>query len=452
MSLRERLETIQSDTAMAPVTTLQPGFTDNKAYQELKSRIHRKLLDRVDLAVMETLAPERLRDELKIMVERLLAEETMPINESERASLVRDIQHEVLGLGPLETLLADASISDILVNTYRQIYVERRGRLEKTDVTFENDAHLMKIIDKIVSRVGRRIDESSPMVDARLPDGSRVNAIIPPLAVDGPILSIRKFAVTPLRMDDLLSYKSLTPPMAEILEGLVRARVNLLISGGTGSGKTTLLNVLSGYVPATERIVTIEDAAELQLQQPHVVRLETRPPNIEGKGEVTQRSLVRNSLRMRPDRIIVGEVRGAEVLDMLQAMNTGHDGSMTTIHANSSRDALTRLENMIGLGGLTLPPKAMRQQISSALSALVHVSRLSDGKRKVVSIEEITGMEGEIITTQEIFTFVQTGVSPDGAVQGHYRATGIRPKFAERLRVHGIPLRDEIFDPARLYE
>lgn len=451
MSLRERLETIQNDTALAPVGTPQSA-SDNKAYQTLKSRIHRKLLDRVDLAVMETLSADRLRDELKTMVERLLAEETMPINEAERSSLVRDIQHEVLGLGPLEPLLADATISDILVNTYKQIYIERRGKLEKSDITFENDAHLMKIIDKIVSRIGRRIDESSPMVDARLPDGSRVNAIIPPLAVDGPLLSIRKFAVVPLRMDDLLTNKSLTPPMSEILEGLVRARVNLLVSGGTGSGKTTLLNILSGYVPATERIVTIEDAAELQLQQPHVVRLETRPPNIEGKGEVTQRALVRNSLRMRPDRIIVGEVRGAEVLDMLQAMNTGHDGSMTTIHSNSPRDALTRLENMIGLGGLTLPPKAMRQQISSALSALVHVSRLSDGKRKVMSIEEITGMEGDIVTTQEIFTFVQTGIASDGTVLGHFRATGIRPKFAERLRVHGIPLRDEIFDPTRLYE
>lgn len=451
MSLRERLETIQNDTALAPVGTPQ-SVSDNKAYQTLKSRIHRKLLDRVDLAVMETLSGDRLRDELKTMVERLLAEETMPINEAERSSLVRDIQHEVLGLGPLEPLLADATISDILVNTYKQIYIERRGKLEKSDITFENDAHLMKIIDKIVSRIGRRIDESSPMVDARLPDGSRVNAIIPPLAVDGPLLSIRKFAVVPLRMDDLLTNKSLTPPMSEILEGLVRARVNLLVSGGTGSGKTTLLNILSGYVPATERIVTIEDAAELQLQQPHVVRLETRPSNIEGKGEVTQRALVRNSLRMRPDRIIVGEVRGAEVLDMLQAMNTGHDGSMTTIHSNSPRDALTRLENMIGLGGLTLPPKAMRQQISSALSALVHVSRLSDGKRKVMSIEEITGMEGDIVTTQEIFTFVQTGIASDGTVLGHFRATGIRPKFAERLRVHGIPLRDEIFDPTRLYE
>ena len=453
MSLRERLETIQNDTVLAPVAPQQQsGFYDNKAYQALKSRIHRKLLDRVDLAVMETLSSERLLDELKSMVERLLAEETQPINEVERSSLVRDIQHEVMGLGPLEPLLADASVSDILVNTYRKVYVERRGKLESTDVTFDNDAHLLKIIDKIVSRIGRRIDESSPMVDARLPDGSRVNAIIPPLAVDGPLLSIRKFAVTPLRMDDILNLKSLTPEMAEVIEGLVKARVNMLISGGTGSGKTTLLNILSGYIPVTERIVTIEDAAELQLQQPHVVRLETRPPNIEGKGEVTQRALVRNSLRMRPDRIIVGEVRGAEVLDMLQAMNTGHDGSMTTVHANTPRDALTRLENMIGLGGLTLPPKAMRQQISSALSALVHVSRLADGKRKIMSIEEITGMEGDIITTQEIFKFEQTGIAPDGSVVGHYRATGIRPKFADRLRIHGIQLRDEIFDPTRLYE
>ncbi|SFN18763.1 pilus assembly protein CpaF [Formivibrio citricus] len=453
MSLRERLETIQHDTVLAPVSPQQQaGFYDNRAYQELKSRIHRKLLDRVDLAVMETLSTERLLEELRIMVERLLAEETEPINDTEHKTLIRDIQHEVLGLGPLEPLLADSTISDILVNTYKQVYVERRGKLESSNVTFDSDAHLLKIIDKIVSRVGRRIDESSPMVDARLPDGSRVNAIIPPLAVDGPLLSIRKFAVTPLRMDDVLALKSLTPDMAEIIEGLVKARVNMLISGGTGSGKTTLLNILSGFIPPTERIVTIEDAAELQLQQPHVVRLETRPPNIEGKGEVTQRALLRNSLRMRPDRIIVGEVRGAEVLDMLQAMNTGHDGSMTTIHANTSRDALTRLENMIGLGGLILPPKAMRQQISSALSALVHVSRLSDGKRKIMSIEEITGMEGDIITTQEIFKFEQTGISPEGVVVGHFRATGIRPKFAERLRVHGIRLRDEMFDPTRLYE
>jgi pilus assembly protein CpaF len=319
-------------------------------------------------------------------------------------------------------------------------------------VRFENDEHLVKIIDKIVSGVGRRVDESSPMVDARLPDGSRVNAIIPPLAIDGPILSIRRFALVPLRMDDLLQYKSLTPGMAQVLEGLVKARVNMLLSGGTGTGKTTLLNVLSAYIPHTERIVTIEDAAELQLQQPHVVRLETRPPNIEGKGEVTQRSLVRNSLRMRPDRIIVGEVRGAEVLDMLQAMNTGHDGSMTTVHANTPRDALTRLENMMGMAGLNLPPKTMRQQISSALTVLIQIARMSDGRRKLVSLQEITGMEGDIITMQEIFTFEQTGIAPDDTVLGFFRATGIRPKFVDRLRVHGITIPDDLFDPQHTYE
>lgn len=366
--------------------------------------------------------------------------------------MVRDIQDEVLGLGPLELLMADPTISDILVNTYRQVYVERRGKLELTDVRFENDAHLIKIIDKIVSGIGRRVDESSPMVDARLPDGSRVNAIIPPLAIDGAILSIRRFAVIPLRMEDFLQGKSLTPEMATILEGLVKARVNLLIAGGTGTGKTTLLNILSGFIPLAERVITIEDAAELQMQQPHVVRLEIRPPNIEGKGEVTPRMLVRNSLRMRPDRIVVGEVRGAEVLDMLQAMNTGHDGSMTTIHANTPRDALTRLENMIGYAGINLPPKAMRQQISSALAVVIHVTRLSDGKRKLTSLQEITGMEGDIVTMQEIFTFEQTGVAPDGTVLGHFRATGIRPKFVDRLRVHGIKVPDELFDPTRLYE
>jgi pilus assembly protein CpaF len=348
--------------------------------------------------------------------------------------------------------MADPTVSDILVNTHRQVYVERHGKLELSDVRFENDEHLVKIIDKIVSGVGRRIDESSPMVDARLPDGSRVNAIIPPLAIDGPILSIRRFAVVPMRMDDFLQYKSLTPGMAQVLEGLVKARVNMLLSGGTGTGKTTLLNVLSAFIPTTERIVTIEDAAELQLQQPHVVRLETRPPNIEGKGEVTQRALVRNSLRMRPDRIIVGEVRGAEVLDMLQAMNTGHDGSMTTVHANSARDALTRLENMTGMAGLNLPPKAMRQQISSALTVLVQIARMSDGKRKLVSLQEITGMEGDIITMQEIFAFEQTGIAPDGTVLGHFQATGIRPKFVDRLRVHGIEVPDDLFDPQRTYE
>lgn len=452
MSLRDRLEDIKNDTAVAPVATQQSGFVERKSYRELKTRIHRKLLDRVDLAMMETMSPEQLREELKTMVERLLAEETLAINDAERKSLVRDIQHEVLGLGPLEPLMADPTISDILVNTYRQVYVERKGKLELTDVHFENEAHLLKIIDKIVSGVGRRVDESSPMVDARLPDGSRVNAIIPPLAVDGAILSIRRFAVIPLRMDDFLQLKSLTPEMAKIIEGLVKAKVNLLISGGTGTGKTTLLNILSGYIPASERVITIEDAAELQLQQPHVVRLEVRPPNIEGKGEVTQRMLVRNSLRMRPDRIIVGEVRGAEVLDMLQAMNTGHEGSMTTVHANTPRDALTRLENMAGMAGLNLPPKTMRQQISSALTAVIHVARMSDGKRKLTSIQEITGMESDIITMQEIFIFEQTGVAPDGTVLGHFRATGIRPKFVDRLRTRGIEVPDELFDPTQLYE
>jgi len=452
MTLRDRLENIKQDAAQVPVKAPQVVAAENRSYQELKSRIHHKLLERVDLAVMESLSPDRLQEELKIMVERLLAEETLAINESERKSLVQDIQHEVLGLGPIEPLLADPTISDILANTHRQVYVERAGRLELTDVRFENDAHLMKIIDKIVSGIGRRVDESSPMVDARLPDGSRVNAIIPPLAIDGPILSIRRFAVTPLGMDDIIRGKSLTPEMGEIIGGLVKAKVNLLISGGTGTGKTTLLNILSGFIPANERIITIEDAAELQLQQPHVVRLETRPPNIEGKGEVAQRALVKNSLRMRPDRIILGEVRGAEAMDMLQAMNTGHEGSMTTVHANTPRDALTRLENMVGMAGLNLPTKAMRQQISSAITAVIHVSRLTDGKRKVTSIQEITGMEGDIVTMQEIFVFEQTGVAPDGIVLGSFRATGIRPRFIDRLRTRGVAISDDIFDPTRLYE
>jgi pilus assembly protein CpaF len=451
MSLRDRLQSSAVNTDNVSAFRQKQGALDHIAHQALKVRIHQKLLDRVDLAVMESLSPERLREEIAILVERLLAEESVVINDIERKSLVRDIQHEMLGLGPLEPLLADPTVSDILVNSHAQIYVERRGKLELTDVRFNDDAHLMKIIDKIVSRVGRRIDESSPMVDARLPDGSRVNAIIPPVALDGPMVSIRRFAVIPLKMEDVIQYKSLTSEMASIVQGLAKAKVNMLVSGGTGSGKTTMLNILSGYIPISERIVTIEDAAELQLQQPHVVRLETRPPNIEGKGEITQRSLVKNALRMRPDRIILGEVRAAEAVDMLQAMNTGHEGSLATIHANTPRDALSRLENMIGMAGINLPPKAARQQISSAITAIVQIARLSDGKRKVVSIQEITGMEGEIITMQEIFAFKQTGVGQDGAVQGHFCATGVRPKFIDRLRTHGVNLPDTLFDPTRLY-
>ena len=344
-------------------------------------------------------------------------------------------------------MLADPTVSDILVNGHQQVYVERRGKLELTEVVFNDDAHLMKIIDKIVSRVGRRIDESSPMVDARLPDGSRVNAIIPPLAIDGPVMSIRRFSVDPLRLADLVAYTSMTAEMAEVLQGLGKAKMNILISGGTGSGKTTMLNVISGFIGHTERIVTVEDAAELQLQQPHVVRLETRPPNIEGKGEVSQRALVRNALRMRPDRIILGEVRGAEALDMLGAMNTGHEGSMATIHANTPRDAITRLENMISMAAANLPSKAIRQQISSAISVVVQVSRLIDGKRKVTSIQEITGMEGDVITMQEIFSFKQTGVGEGGAVVGYFSASGIRPHFLERLKSFGIGISSAVFEP-----
>jgi pilus assembly protein CpaF len=338
------------------------------------------------------------------------------------------------------------------VNAYDKIYVERHGKLALTDVTFTDDRHLLRIIDKIVSLVGRRIDESSPMVDARLPDGSRVNAVIPPIALDGPMMSIRRFAHIPLKMANLVhDLQSLTPEMAEMLEGLSRAKVNMLISGGTGAGKTTLLNILSGYIPESERLVTIEDAAELQLQQPHVVRLETRPPNIEGKGEVTARALVKNALRMRPDRIIIGEVRGAEAVDMLQAMNTGHEGSLTTIHANTPRDAVSRMENMIGMANLNLPHKAARQQIASAITVVIQALRLTDGKRKITSIQEITGMEGEIITMQEIFTYHQTGVDADGKIIGHFQATGVRPRFAERLLSFGILLPDRMFDPARHY-
>ncbi len=415
----------------------------------IKAKIHQKILTLVDLRTMENMSSDQLRSELKLLTERLLNDDQLAFNEAERHTIVQSIQNEMLGLGPIEPLLADASVSDILVNGPFCIYVERKGKLELTDIKFDGDVHLLRIIDKIVSRIGRRVDELSPMVDARLPDGSRVNAIISPLSLDGPVLSIRRFSVIPYAMADLIRFGTLTKEMAELIHGLVKAKVNLLVSGGTGSGKTTLLNVISGAIPVNERIITIEDAAELQLQQPHVVRLESRPQNIEGKGEITQRALLRNSLRMRPDRIILGEVRGAEVLDMLQAMNTGHEGSMTTIHANSPRDALTRLEHMMSMAGMQVSPRTMRQQISAALSVVIQISRLSDGKRKITSLQEITGVEGDIESMQEIFKFDQTGVDANGAVTGRFLATGIRPKFEQRLRTRGVLLRDDLYDPER---
>ncbi|MGZ3181787.1 MAG: CpaF family protein [Telluria sp.] len=446
MSFRDKLASVENRGA-APLAP-QSGAA---SYQALKSRIHLLMLDKFDLAALETLAPDTLRAEIAVMVERLLDEEQAPVNDIERRWLIRDIQHEMLGFGPLELLMADPLVSDILVNGYDNIYVERRGKLERSNVSFADEKHLLRIIDKIVSLVGRRIDESSPMVDARLPDGSRVNAIIPPIALDGAMMSIRRFAHIPLKMANLTSpeLRSLTPEMALVLEGLCKAKVNMIISGGTGAGKTTLLNILSGYIPPDERIITIEDAAELQLQQPHVVRLETRPLNIEGRGEITQRALVRNALRMRPDRIIVGEVRGAEAIDMLQAMNTGHEGSLTTIHANTPRDALARLENMIGMANLNLPLKAARQQIASAITVVVQALRLIDGRRKITSIHEITGMEGDIVTMQEIFAFRQTGIGPDGMVEGYFQASGVRPRFMERLQAFGVRLPDNVFDPSR---
>ena len=441
------------EAAPAPSTPPIPLYGHSAPYLALRGRIHAKLLERFDLAALESLSAQTLQQEIAAMTERLLDEDPEAINDLERKLLVRDIQHEMLGFGPLELLMADPAVSDILVNRHDQIYVERHGKLELTQVVFTDEKHLLRIIDKIVSRIGRRIDESSPMVDARLPDGSRVNAVIAPVALDGPMMSIRRFARTPLRMENLIGdLKSLTPGMALVLEALVQAKVNMIISGGTGAGKTTLLNILSSDIPATERVVTIEDAAELQLQQPHVVRMETRPANIEGRGEITQRALVRNALRMRPDRIIIGEVRGAEAVDMLQAMNTGHEGSLTTIHANTPRDSLARLENMVGMAGLNLPHQAARQQIASAITVVVQVLRLTDGKRKITSIQEITGMEGDVVTMQEIFAFIQTGIGKGGEVQGYFHATGVRPKFADRFPGLGIALPDTVFDPERHYQ
>lgn len=435
------------DSALQPLEGGQALRAEEEQERFWKLRIHKKLMKVLDLSLIGTLGREEAEKQIQDIGQRLMAEESIPLTLASRQRIVKQIQDEILGLGPLEPLLADKSISDILVNGHDSIYVERNGKLEKVAVRFNNDTHLMNIIDRIVSSVGRRIDESSPMVDARLKDGSRVNAIIPPLAVDGPLLSIRRFSIGKLSVEGLMEKGTLTPPIAHLLEGIVKGRLNVLISGGTGSGKTTLLNVLSGFVPHDERIVTIEDSAELQLQQPHVVRLETRPPNIESKGEVTQRDLVRNSLRMRPDRIIVGEVRGAEAMDMLQAMNTGHDGSMTTLHANTPRDALTRIENMVSMAGATMPVKAIRAQVASAIDVVLQVERQEDGTRRLVSVQEINGMEGEIITMSEIFTFRRRGRDEQGNVVGSFMATGIVPRFQEHLQQRGIVLDLSLYNP-----
>jgi pilus assembly protein CpaF len=419
---------------------------ENRLY-EVKRRIHHLLLERLDLSQLEELDEKTRASEIRQALSLLLEEEKEPLNMRERARLAREMEFEILGLGPLEPLLIDPAISDILVNRFNQVYIERKGRLELTDVRFQDNEHLLKIINKIVSNVGRRIDESVPMVDARLPDGSRVNAIISPLALDGPMLSIRRFSVQRPSLEDLVEKGSLTAEIAEVIKAIAVARLNVLISGGTGAGKTTLLNILSGYIPATERIITIEDSAELQLQQEHVCRLETRPPNIEGKGEVTQRELVRNCLRMRPDRVIVGEVRGAEVIDMLQAMNTGHEGSMTTVHANTARDALLRLETMISLSGVTIQEKAMRQMISSSIDLVIQLVRHSDGVRRMIALSEITGMESGVISMQDIFVYERTGIDEQGKVLGQFAPTGVRPRFVERCRLFGVPLPDGIFMP-----
>jgi pilus assembly protein CpaF len=415
-------------------------------YQQVKADLHRKILDRLDLEKLGRTSSDTAREEVLQLIRNSVNSEAVPLSFTERERLSREILDEIFGLGPLEPLLKDPSISDILVNGHKRVFVERAGKIEVTGLSFKDDAHLMQIIDRIVSRVGRRVDESSPMVDARLPDGSRVNAIIPPLAIDGPCLSIRRFGRDPLTARNMIENKTLTEAMLELLSAMVKGRLNIVVSGGTGAGKTTLLNVLSGYIPNSERIVTIEDAAELQLKQEHVVRLETRPPNIEGKGAVRQRQLVINSLRMRPDRIVVGEVRGEEAFDMLNAMNTGHEGSLTTIHANTPRDALARLENMLSMANLNLPERAMRQQIASAIHGVVQVSRLSDGTRKVISVSEVTGMENSMVVMQDIFTFDRVGIDENGRVRGSFKASGIRPKFAERLATAGCRLRLALFE------
>lgn len=448
MALRERLIRDTAGGAGAGSGSGNGNGSEGgqNSFQEMKSKLHRTLINRMDLTKLAALSQDQVHAEVSRLAETVLAQEGVPLSASDRDRLINDVQHELFGLGPLEPLLKDPTISDILVNSHKTIYVERRGKLEATNVAFKDDEHLMRVIERIVSSVGRRIDESSPMVDARLADGSRVNAIIPPLSIDGPVLSIRRFGTVPLRMNALIENKALTKDIADMLQMCIHARLNVLISGGTGAGKTTLLNALSAYIPEDERIVTIEDSAELQLQQPHVVRLETRPPNIEGRGEVSQRDLVRNALRMRPDRIVIGEVRGGEAIDMLQAMNTGHDGSLTTVHANTPRDALARLETMIQMTGMRLSDRAMRQQIAAAINLVIQVARHSDGGRRLTSISEITGMEGETITMQEIFMYERTGVDTHGQVIGRFRPTGIRPRFAERLKASGLQLPRVFFE------
>ena len=416
-----------------------------KSFEELKRLIHGKLVDKLDLSRVSDLEGDTLRREIRLVVERLCDTENPLLNRMERERLIDEVLDETFGFGPLEVLLKDPTISDILINGPHKIYVERRGKMEKSDVKFRDNDHLLQIIDRIVSKVGRRVDETSPMVDARLPDGSRVNAIIPPLALDGPSVSIRRFGTNPLKLEDLLNYKAFTPEMAMLMEACIKARLNIVISGGTGCGKTTLLNTLSSFIPHEERIVTIEDAAELQLQQDHVVRLETRPPNIEGKGAITTRDLVRNALRMRPERIIIGECRGGETLDMLQAMNTGHAGSMTTLHANTPRDAQARLETMIMMAGMELPIKAMRQQISSAVDLIIQANRLQGGPRKVTSITEVMGMEQEMIIMQDVFRYKQLGIDQNGRAYGQFEATGVRPSFVNRLEAAGIKLPSNLF-------
>ena len=435
----------ETETAVQTPDKTKPDVGRSNFFYDIKHKIHGRLVQEANLAALDTLDPSEIRSEIESVVEYYLKEEKALLNDEEQKHLVTEILDELMGLGPLEPFFKDPTISDVLVNTYNQIYVERFGLLEKTNSRFIDNAHLMNIIDRIISRIGRRIDESTPMVDARLPDGSRVNAIIPPLAIDGPMLSIRRFSVNPLMMEDLVNFKTLTPDIAQLLSGCVKAKLNIMISGGTGAGKTTLLNILSANIPGNERIVTIEDSAELQLQQEHVVRLETRPPSIEGTGQVTQRDLVRNSLRMRPDRIVIGEVRGSEAFDMLQAMNTGHEGSLTTIHSNSPRDSLTRLESMILMTGVNLPETAMRFMVSSALDLIIQVSRLSDGSRMVTSISEVVGMEGDVITLQDIFVYERKGIDKDGRIIGAHRSTGIRPKFSERLELAGIDVPESLF-------